>query len=208
MPGHPPRARWTFRRRHSAGRSADSSSSWSAAAGSSSAADEARPECRAPLVRPQRRLVSAGVALVAAPALAVSVVAHAPPQASDPSPGADLASAPGRVSITFGERPDPTLSTIRVLDTHGASVTAGPTTADPADPLRLSIPLAPLPNGVYTVAWRTVSAVDGHLATGSFAFGVGAAPPPPGTGAASSGSAVVGASPAAVAGRWLLYLGL
>ena len=38
---------------------------------------------------------------------------------------------------------------------------------------------ADLPDGVYTVAWRTVSAVDGHLATGSFAFGIGVAPPAP-----------------------------
>ena len=31
-------------------------------------------------------------------------------------------------------------------------------------------------DGVYTVAWRTVSSVDGHVAAGAYAFGVGVAP--------------------------------
>ena len=57
------------------------------------------------------------------------------------------------------------------------------------------------------MTWRTVSAVDGHRATGSFAFGLGATPK-----VASAGEGALAASsgptPVAVAGRWLLYLGL
>src|SRR5450432_602011 len=143
-------------------------------------------------------------------ALPGTVLGHALPQSSTPSPGSTLTTPPGQVSIVFGERPDPNLSTIKVLDTTGAVVTAGPTAPVASNPLELAVPLKEnLPNGVYTVAWRTVSAVDGHLASGSFAFGIGVAPPAPGT--ASAAAAVTtsaGPTVGAIIGRWLLYLGL
>ncbi len=136
--------------------------------------------------------------------------AHALPQSSDPSPGASLAKAPSQVSIVFGERPDLKLSSINVLDSTGTSVTSGPTVAAPGNGAELVVPLKTLAAGVYTVAWRTVSAVDGHLAAGSFAFGVGGAAPPASTTGAGPGTSTssVGPTPAAIAGRGLLYLGL
>jgi putative copper export protein/methionine-rich copper-binding protein CopC len=156
--------------------------------------------------------------MVLAAALAVGVgfsmprpaAGHALPQTSDPRPGSNLTTAPTEVTITFGERPDPKLSTIKVLDKAGAPVTAGPTVAA-ADALSLTVPLKPLPTGVYTVAWRTVSAVDGHLASGSFAFGVGAAPSAGTSSPATGGSSAPGSggpSIIEIVGRWLLYLGL
>lgn len=160
----------------------------------------------------QRR--AAGVAavllgLAAMLGLPGTVLGHALPQSSVPSAGAQLTTPPGQVSITFGERPDPDLSTIKVIDTTGAAVTSGPTGPLAGNPLALAVPLkANLPDGVYTVAWRTVSAVDGHLATGSFAFGIGVAPPARGSAGASTVTTSAGASNGAIAGRWLLYLGL
>jgi len=135
--------------------------------------------------------------------------AHALPQSSSPSPGSTLGQAPTQVSIVFGERPDPKLSTIKVLDSTGSPVTEGPTAVASDNPDELVVPLKPLPPGIYTVAWRTVSAVDGHNATGSFAFGVGGQTPPPsatGGGPQTSGSS--GPSPASIVVRWLLYVGL
>lgn len=155
------------------------------------------------------RVIGVGMVLGTALTLVLSGVAfgHSLPQSSMPSPGAQLTTSPTQVSIVFGERPDPKLSTIKVLDTSGAVVTSGPTAAAPANPAELVVPLkADLPDGVYTVAWRTVSAVDGHLATGSFAFGIGVAPPANGSGSGSTTSA--GPSAAAIFARWLLYLGL
>ena len=155
-----------------------------------------------------RSTVLAAFALVI---LAGVAFAHALPQSSDPSPGASLAQAPTHVSIVFGERPDLKLSSINVLDTAGASVTSGPTAVAPGDEEELVVPLKPLLAGVYTVAWRTVSAVDGHVAAGSFAFGVGGATPPAAstTGAGpSSSTSSAGPTPAAIAARWLMYLGL
>ncbi len=159
-------------------------------------------------VRPRPGIGVAGLALLAALVgalvLAGSAAAHALPQSSSPSPGQVLQTAPKTITITFGERPDPALSSIDVLDAHGASVAAGPASASSTDPLTLQVAVTPLPAGVYTVSWRTVSAVDGHRATGSFSFGVGVAP------SAASGASTVsaGPSPAAIIARWLLYLGL
>jgi copper transport protein len=154
--------------------------------------------------------IAAVLGLAAMLALPGTVLGHALPQSSTPSPGATLTTPPSQVSIVFGERPDPNLSTIKVLDTTGTAVTVGPTAAVPGKPLVLAVPLKPdLPNGVYTVAWRTVSAVDGHLATGSFAFGIGVAPPAAGSSSApATVTTSAGPTPGAIVGRWLLYLGL
>ena len=151
----------------------------------------------------------AWVALLAAAGLAT---AHALPQSSNPSPGSSLEQAPSQVSIVFGEKPDPKLSTIRVLDSTGAAVTSGPTTVAPGNDDELVVPLQSLQAGVYTVAWRTVSAVDGHSAAGSFAFGVGGAAPPPAAGPGGqvtpSGNSIGDLSALGVAARWVMYVGL
>jgi copper transport protein len=163
---------------------------------------------------------------VAVVATAPTALAHALLQSSDPVAGATLASGPSRVTIRFGEPPDPKLSSIKVLDTSGAPVAAGPTVVVAGQPDQLSVPLGPLSPGWYTVAWRTVSAVDGHTAAGSFAFGVGVTGASPGaapsagavgpagpspSGGAATGAAVTssaGPSPLAIGGRFVLYVGL
>jgi copper transport protein len=161
-----------------------------------------------------RRRVLAGIAAVAALWGALgsppSVAAHALRQSSDPGDGATLQQSPPVVSITFGEEPDAKLSTIEVLDTAGQQHQQGAAQALPNDPRTLRVAVNHLDKGVYTVAWRTVSAVDGHTAAGAFTFGVGvdaaavAAAPPPSS--AYTGS--TRPSDLAVAGRWLLYIGL
>ena len=162
------------------------------------------------IVRRRAHAAAVLLGLVATLALPGIALGHALPQSSTPSAGSTLTTPPSQVSIVFGERPDPNLSTIKVLDTTGAVVTSGPTAPVAGNPVELAVPLKPdLPNGVYTVAWRTVSAVDGHLASGSFAFGIGVAPPAPGTASASAAvTTSAGPSAGAIIGRWLLYLGL
>ena len=153
---------------------------------------------------------SAGVGIAMLLALAGPAAAHALLVSSDPAAGASLATAPSAVTLTFTEEPDPKLSAIKVLATDGSSVGAGPVSAVASQPKELRATLGPLQPGVYTVSWRTVSAVDGHLASGSFSFGVGVTPPSAAPSAAG-GSATSGTStptPIAVIGRWLLYLGL
>ncbi|MEA2631497.1 MAG: copper transport protein, partial [Chloroflexota bacterium] len=152
------------------------------------------------------------IALTGVLVLAGSAAAHALPVGSDPAAGATLATGPTAVTITFGERPDSHLSTIEVLDANGNDVSAGPTTVVGSDGLVLTVPLQPLPTGVYTVAWRTVAADDGHVGSGSFAFGIGVTPPAAdGTGVEVDGTPVASGStgPAvgAILGRWLLLIG-
>jgi len=101
-----------------------------------------------------------------------SVWAHAGLRLTDPVEGATLGDTPHYVRLSFSERPEPSLSDIRVLDIRGNAVHAGRPTADSSDPLTLIVPIRPLDRGVYVVTWRIVSAVDGHSTNGSYAFGV------------------------------------
>ena len=117
--------------------------------------------------------IAAIVAVAAALGLSVTAAAHALPQSAIPPQGADVQTAPKMVEITFGEIPDPGLSSITVVNSSGLNIDAGPTAVVAGHPLELEVPLKPVGNGVYTVTWKTVSEVDGHLATGAYAFGVG-----------------------------------
>ena len=138
-------------------------------------------------------------------ALSIGADAHSLVRLSDPPDGATLAHAPSLVIITFTEAPDPKLSQIQILDTSGREVAGGPASAVSGAPTTVAITLPPLGDGVYTVSWRTVSAIDGHVATGVFAFAVGAQPVPPIPLALAQPAAPP--SPLGVIGRWGLDAG-
>jgi copper transport protein len=154
--------------------------------------------------------LAVGLAVVVGAALSLpqGVAAHALLIESDPAAGVTLSEPPTEVLLTFGEAPDVKLTTARVLDAAGNDQAAGPVEAVAGKPEQLHVPLKALADGVFTVAWRTVSAVDGHVAAGSFAFGVGV-PPPTGsaTGGVEGGSGESASIPATIA-RWLFFLGL
>ncbi len=142
--------------------------------------------------------------LAAVLAAASPAGAHALLRVSTPATGAVLSQSPGAVTLTFTEDPEPTLSTVHVLDSAGAVVDRGGAQVVPGSPLQLRVPLGPLPNGVYTVTWRTVSRVDGHVTGGMFGFGIGVSPgavPAPQT-------RPPWPSPLYVISRWGWYLGL
>ena len=138
---------------------------------------------------------------------ATAAFAHASLESSDPSNGELLEAAPDRISLTFTEPPDLSLTTIGVLDDTGAPLPTGPPELAPGSDREVRVRLDPVPDGVYTVTWRTVSATDGHVTAGAFSFGVGVSP-----GAIKHVAGTPGEteppSATAVAGRWLLYLGL
>jgi hypothetical protein len=115
--------------------------------------------------------------------------------------------------LFFTEAPEPSLSTVVLLDSSGRTVAGvGQPIPVPGNAEELRVALPRLADGVYTVNWRTVSKVDGHVTGGSFAFGIGVEAPSGGSAAqaAKGGSPSAGSapSPAAVAGLWLLYWGL
>lgn len=98
--------------------------------------------------------------------------AHSGLRFSSPLSGATLGDSPALVQLTFVERPEASLATIRVEDTSGSSYHADRPEPVSGDPLSLAVRLRPLGRGVYTVRWRVVSAVDGHASAGAFVFGV------------------------------------
>lgn len=132
---------------------------------------------------------------------------------SYPAAGASLSRAPHAMLLYFTEPPEPGPSTLSLLDSSGQIVPGvGTPAAVPGDAQELRATLPTLTDGVYTVNWRTVSKVDGHVTGGSFAFRIGIQPSSgsAGTGAANGGPLSTGSTPApaAVAGLWLLYWGL
>lgn len=162
---------------------------------------------RARSIRLSLAALAAALGLIVA--LGPGALAHALRTASDPAPGATLQSAPSQIVITFSERPDLRGSLIQVLDTSGKQWASGsPQVVAGQPPTVVRLPVTQsLPKGVYTVNWRTVSSVDGHLATGAFSFGVQEAP----TGANASSSGVATSSrPSALAAasRWVYLYGL
>ena len=150
------------------------------------------------------------LAAVYAVALPAAAAAHSALESSDPAADSSVPVSPRQIVLTFSEAPDPKLSLVRVIDADGATVPGvSKPQSVPRDKQSLAVtPSVPLADGVYTVNWRAVSSVDGHVESGAFAFGVGEKPAP--------GSAVVvdlrhtspWASALAVVGRWLLYAGL
>jgi copper transport protein len=150
-----------------------------------------------------------GLAVVMILVLPAAVLAHALVKSSDPADGAILDKAPAAVTITFTERPDPKLSAINVLDSAAHNVDSGPLQSVAGNPLQLTVPLRKISDGVYTISWNTVSAVDGHRAGGILTFGVGVTPedlaaaPRPATSPTTPPP-----SPLGVAGNWVFYVGL
>ncbi len=141
-----------------------------------------------------------GIVLLATPASA-----HANLQSSDPANGATLQKAPDAVTMTFTEPPDPTLSVVSVLDPGGNAIPAGSPQASGRTGLRVTLP-SDLGNGTYTVNWRVISRVDGHLTAGVIVFGIGTSPGAAPTTAPQTSAP--GPSVLSVVGKVLLYAGL
>jgi copper transport protein len=157
------------------------------------------------------RLLAAAVLLVAAgAAFPAAAVAHAALESSDPAAGAELASSPARIVLTFGETPDPKLSLIRLVDSAGALVPGvSPVQSVPGNALQLEVTLSrQLPKGVYSVNWLGVSATDGHVDGGAFAFGVQEKPAPSSAVVVPLSHQSATTDVAGAVGRWLLYAAL
>jgi copper transport protein len=154
-------------------------------------------------------LLVAVLALAGAGVLASPADAHALLERSYPAAGASLPHAPHVMLLYFTEAPEPSLSPVSLLDSSGQIVPGvGEPTPAPGNARELRVRLPRLADGVYTVDWRTVSKVDGHVTGGSFAFGIGVLPSAGVSAAANGGSPGSNPSPVAVAGLWLLYWGL
>ncbi len=177
------------------------------------------------LLRSLAALVGAGVAAGAArlssrghdePVVAVAE-AHANLLRAEPAIGAVLHEAPHRMQLWFSEEPELRFSEVALFDATRRRLTDAPAQVAPSEPLSLLLDLPPdLADGAYTVVWRVLSKVDGHVTAGSVPFTVGTpgeaeSPAPTGVDAAAllgGQDALAGRVDALnVLVRWLRHLG-
>ncbi|HEX2914683.1 MAG TPA: CopD family protein [Chloroflexia bacterium] len=109
--------------------------------------------------------------------------AHAGYERSDPAANATLPSgqSPAQVQIWFTEQIELRFSEVSVVDKNGTRVDKSDYHQINNEAKSLVVSLKPnLPDGPYTVIFKNVSAEDGHIVKGSFAFLVGAGELPTG----------------------------
>jgi copper transport protein len=133
----------------------------------------------------RRGVLSATLAVLFALLFASPAAAHAELINTTPANGAQLASSPIDVQMSFTESVHLVDDGIRLIDHVGATV---PTPEPTVNGHTVTWPMpADLPEGPYVVTWRVVSS-DGHPVSGAFSFGVGTAAAVPGS-ATSAGTA-------------------
>jgi methionine-rich copper-binding protein CopC len=103
--------------------------------------------------------------------LPTSVWAHAVLVKSVPARRAVLTRGPARVQLWFNERLEAHFCSLSVWNAGGQQVDSGDVQVGPEDPKKLSVGLAALTPGAYTVKYRVLS-VDGHIVENQFPFTV------------------------------------
>ncbi len=131
-------------------------------------------------------------------------LAHAVLLRATPSGSQTLAQAPDQVQLLFSEPLNPEFSNVQVLDAAGARVDLDNSQIDPTNDRLLSVSLRPgLGNGIYTVNWRSLSAVDVHPDEGEYHLFVGV---PVVSEATVQTGLQITATPETTIGRWWFYL--
>lgn len=99
---------------------------------------------------------------------ATSVLAHAKLLSSSPADGAELAAAPGALTLSFAQAVK--VGTVTVSGAGGAI----PVTIDRAAKAMPTVilPLPSLAPGRYTLRWSAIWPGDGHISKGSLTFTV------------------------------------
>ncbi len=109
--------------------------------------------------------------------------AHALPTRSDPPSNAILQAPPSQVRMWFSEDLNPFSSKLVVVDPANREVDQKDSHVNSSDTREMDVSVPLLPAGTYVVVWRTQSAEDGHIATGSYLFRIarpdGSVPPLP-----------------------------
>ncbi|WP_369054911.1 copper resistance CopC family protein [Burkholderia gladioli] len=116
-----------------------------------------------------RQFAAHGAAALLLAAVAPLAFAHAHPKQRSPEAGATVPAATASVSIDFDEGLEPAFSSLKASDAAGASVTRDKSSVSGSEKKHMSVDLAALKPGVYTVNWVAV-ATDGHRTQGSYSF--------------------------------------
>ena len=142
-------------------------------------------------------LLAFALLALAAPA---SGFAHAVVSATQPAYLERFERPPHTVWLRFDQGVKAFPDSIVVRSSNG-TVVSGPTRSDD-HARRMTTTLRKLPRGAYTVRWRAL-ALDGHVVSGVWTFGVGVVAPPPTEAYGSSGPTRV-----EHVVRWLYFLAL
>lgn len=137
-----------------------------------------------------------------------TVSAHAKLVKADPAPNAVLAQAPSRVQLWFDEPIEIGFSEVQVLDANQKRVDTGTLQLAPGDPYSVIAPLHPGGDGIYKVLWKVLSAADGHITRGVFAYSVGDTAGLPGVPVETTSFAASELTPLSALTRWLHLLSL
>ena len=126
------------------------------------------------MLRRSTGLRAAAVAAAALLALALAGTAwgHAVLVRSDPAQGARLAAPPRQITLWFTEPLERSFSTAELYAPDGSRVDGVTVRFPDGDPAAMTLEVGVLSPGVYTVAWQTLSRVDGHEWRGNFTFTV------------------------------------
>lgn len=144
--------------------------------------------------------------LLVAFGLPATAWAHANLERADPAPGSQLDQPPRQLQLFFSEAVDGSFSRVQLLNAQRDAVDRGDSHVAPNDPRSLAVSLPDqVPNGVYTVSWRTLSAVDGHEVNGAYPLIVGPMPAE-GVPAAAGASSVARFAPETALSRWWFSL--
>lgn len=97
--------------------------------------------------------------------------AHASLVKAEPPLGAALPKNPDKIKFFFSEEIEPKFSAFVLYDAQGSKLKELPFALQ--DGLQVVLRLEPLANGTYTLAWKVLSAVDGHITKGVYPFVIG-----------------------------------
>ncbi len=148
-----------------------------------------------------KKALSLAILLLLTLTLADLASAHASLVSSSPANNDNLSSSPAVVKLTFSEALDTGYSRIQVFNGSQGEVDKGDVTFPSPTVMQVSLPT--LPEGAYSVKWKSLSAVDGHPSSGYFVFTVGNAA---GGGCAGCQTSSPPPALAEVAARWGAYL--
>ncbi len=123
---------------------------------------------------PRAALAALIVVTVLALAGAVTTEANANLARSEPAANSVVPTSPAQVVMEFTEPPDLQFSSWVLYDATANQVATGPFRSLNGSDSRLFFVPPQLGNGTFTVAYRVLSTVDGHVSQSTFSFSVGA----------------------------------